>query len=419
MSPHGDLGRYVNEFEVGRHGLELALALVVNGDLEEGVVVAPVVSLLRVYSGKLLVGGVVWRCNIMRQKNGIGDLVAQTNDITDLDTMASLARQSCGGQDLPVIVGVVVGVSSHLLALGRNTTIIVPQRVAVYVAMEIDLSLLVAKGDLVKVVDSNRLEGHHVVAQRLLELWCHEVIARSGSVEDGEVNLEPKEIEEKGNDDQADNSSSQVLAKLREGQSALATLNIHKVPKINCDRDTNGEEGEDTNILDGDDAAQIDTSQEQPLPPLSTERFVSLLIELDVGEHRERHEEDERSVEKNQTGLADVGVVQEHETGSGDASWQRVSRLPHDHEDDWDGKSTERGGHSTVCDIGDLVGDVRVANVLEQEVALVSDEPAGECEEKFAERRVDIEEVGSLEVVRCELDVELALAQVGCTQLPI
>jgi hypothetical protein len=70
-----------------------------------------------------------------------------------------------------------------------------------------------------------------------------------------------------------------------------------------------------------------------------------------------------------------------------------------DHEHNRHGERAQRGGHGAVCDIGDLVGDVRVADVLEEEVALVTDEPASEGEEELAKGRVNVEEVGALQVV--------------------
>jgi hypothetical protein len=221
----------------------------------------------------------------------------------------------------------------------------------------------------------------------------------SRSSENGEVHLEPEKVEEEGHNDQANSASSEVLAELGKRQRTLAAVDVHEVPEVDHDRYTDGEEGKDTDVFDGDDAAQADTRQEEPLPPFPTECSVTLLVKANVGEHRERHEEDERSVEKDQARLANVGVVEEHETGRSDAGWQRVARLPHDHEDDRNGKGAERGGHGAVCDIWDLVRDVGIANVLEEEVALVSDDPASEGKEELSERRMDIEEVGSLQVV--------------------
>jgi hypothetical protein len=44
------------------------------------------------------------------------------------------------------------------------------------------------------------------------------------------------------------------------------------------------------------------------------------------------------------------------------------------------------------------------------EMAIVADEPAHQREEELAERRVDVEEVGALEVVGCELHNHHTLA---------
>jgi hypothetical protein len=94
-----------------------------------------------------------------------------------------------------------------------------------------------------------------------------------------------------------------------------------------------------------------------------------------------------------------VGVIEEHKTCGSDAGRQRVSGLPHDEKDNGHRERAERGRHGTVRDIRNVVGNVGVANVLEEEFALVTDEPASEGEKKLSERRVDIEEVGSLQVV--------------------
>lgn len=265
--------------------------------------------------------------------------------------------------------------------------------------MEVDLSLLVAESDGVIVVDRDRLESHHVVAQSLLELGRHEIIAWSRLAENRKVDLEPEKVEEEWDDDQANSASSKVLSKFNQGQRSLTAVDVHKIPQINQDRDTDGEEGEYTDVFDGDDTAQTDACQKEPLPPFPTKGLVSLLVEADVAEHRERHEEDERGIEEDQASLTNVGVIEEHEAGCGDAGRERVARLPHDQEDDWDGEGTKRGGHSTVCDIWDLVGNVRIADVLEEKLALVSNKPSSKCEEELSKRRVDVEEVGSLQVV--------------------
>lgn len=127
------------------------------------------------------------------------------------------------------------------------------------------------------------------------------------------------------------------------------------------------------------------------------------LVEANVGEDRERHEEDERCVEQNQPSLSNVSVVEEHQAGCEDASWKRVSTLPHNPEDSADCECSLQCRKRAVSHIGHLVGDVAVANVLEQELSLVSHKPACESEEEFAEWWMNVEEVGAIKVVGCKL----------------
>lgn len=90
MSPHRNLGGHVNKPEVSRHGLEIALAFV-HLDFEQSVVVAAAGSFLLVDGREFLVGGVVWRRNVMRKENRISDQMAQTDHIADLDALVCLA----------------------------------------------------------------------------------------------------------------------------------------------------------------------------------------------------------------------------------------------------------------------------------------------------------------------------------------
>lgn len=78
-----------------------------------------------------------------------------------------------------MVVGVIVGIASDLLSLGGDTAIVVSERIAVRVAVEVDFCLLVADGDGVVVIDANRLQRHHIVAQGFLKLGSHKVVARS------------------------------------------------------------------------------------------------------------------------------------------------------------------------------------------------------------------------------------------------
>ena len=75
------------------------------------------------------------------------------------------------------------------------------------------------------------------------------------------MDLEPEEVEEERHDDQRNDAGSEVLAKLRKRQSALPTLDVHEIPQVNRNRNSDRKEGEDSDVFDGDDAAQVDASQ--------------------------------------------------------------------------------------------------------------------------------------------------------------
>jgi hypothetical protein len=94
-----------------------------------------------------------------------------------------------------------------------------------------------------------------------------------------------------------------------------------------------------------------------------------------------------------------VGIIEEDKTSGEDASGKTVARFPHDKICDRDSQSTKSSGESSVRDIGNFIRNVGVADVLEVEVTIVANEPADKGEQKLAEGRVDVEKVGSLEVV--------------------
>jgi hypothetical protein len=56
-----------------------------------------------------------------------------------------------------------------------------------------------------------------------------------------------------------------------------------------------------------------------------------------------------------------------------------------------------------------VVGDVGIADVFEEEAAIIANEPAREGEQQLSKRGVNVEEVGSLQVVRSKLRILLIL----------
>ena len=66
VSPHGDLAWVVDDLDEGGEGAELLVVLaILNADLEESVVIALSSCILVRYGGKLLIGRIVWRGNIV------------------------------------------------------------------------------------------------------------------------------------------------------------------------------------------------------------------------------------------------------------------------------------------------------------------------------------------------------------------
>lgn len=124
------------------------------------------------------------------------------------------------------------------------------------------------------------------------------------------MDLEPEEVEEEGNDDQTDSTGDKMLAKGEEIQCSFTSVDIEKTPEVKTYGTSNGEEGECTDILCGDDTAHGEPCQEEPLPPFPAKGFMSLLEKSDVGKNAQGHEEDESRIEEDQSGLSNVGVVE-------------------------------------------------------------------------------------------------------------
>lgn len=408
VSPHGDLGREVDELEVRGHGLELLLVLaVLNSDLEEGIVETLVVRVFEGNGSELLVRGVERRSDIVSKKPTVSHQVTETDNIAVLDGVAT-AFHLLGRDDLPEVVGVVVRVASDLLALGRDATVLVTQRVFVNMRVKVDLGVLVLHRNVVEVVNSNGLLGHEVVAQCLLEFRRHEIITGTRSGKDGEVDLEPEEVHHERHNDESNDASAEVLAKSRDAQRALLAVDVEQVPEVDDDRHTDREEGEGTDVLGANNAGHADTSQKKPLPPLPTKRRMTELVETDVAQNAQGHEENQSGIEQDEASLTNVRVVKENDGGRNNARREAVARLPHDPEDHADGQGTHHSRHRSVRDVRNSVGDVRVANVLEEEGSIIADQPTSECEEELAKGRVNIKEVGSLKVVRCKLRFRLS-----------
>lgn len=153
VSPHSNLAGEVNELEVAGNSLEVLVGLAsLNSNLKKSVVLAITICFFSGHSGEFLVGGVVRRSNIVGEQNLVRDDVSKSNQLLVPYDAAELLIVA-GRDDLPVVVCVVVGIASDLLALAGNTTIVISQRVGVGVAVKVRLGLLVSDGNGIIVLD--------------------------------------------------------------------------------------------------------------------------------------------------------------------------------------------------------------------------------------------------------------------------
>lgn len=306
-------------------------------------------------------------------------------------------------QDLPVIVCVVERIACDLLSLTGDSPIVISERIVLSMAVKVGLGVLVSQRYAIVVLDFNCSCVHRVVGQSFLELGRHEVVAWARFGENGKVYLEPEQIEEEWHNNQTDQSCPKVFSKCDQIQCASFSVDIEQIPQIDADSAANGNEDEETNIFRGHDTAHVETSQQQPLPPLATKGLMSLLVELDVAQQAQCHEEDEGRVEEDKSSLTNVRVIEQDEAGRKNAGWQRVARLPHDEEYNGNSQRTQQSRESPISHVWYIVLDVRVPNVVEKKLSVVANKPADQSKQEFGEGRVDIEEVEPLEVVGSEL----------------
>lgn len=119
-------------------------------ELEEGVI-SPVL-VLWADSRKLLVGRHERRGDIVSKKQALSDDMLELDDISvSHDSASTRLGDVPGRDDLPMVVGVVVRVTRDLLALRADPSVIVSQRVLVYVRVQELLRIFVLDRDGVEV----------------------------------------------------------------------------------------------------------------------------------------------------------------------------------------------------------------------------------------------------------------------------
>lgn len=98
-----------------------------------------------------------------------------------------------------------------------------------------------------------------------------------------------------------------------------------------------------------------------------------LLVESDIAENATRHEEDEGRIQENQSSLSNVRIVEENQSGGQYTCREGVPRFPHDQIHHDDGQRTEERRQRPESQIGDVILDIGFANIVEEEVSIVSD----------------------------------------------
>lgn len=154
MSPDGNLGGDMNEPEMARLALNrLTIMASDNVEGEECLVIAGPHILLG-NSSDLLVGRHRRRSDIVCKKVTLGANMEKLDGIlvANYATTSGLG-DGLGGDDLPLVVKILVWVTCNLLALTADSSILILERILVLVRMQEDLGILVLEGDGVIVAD--------------------------------------------------------------------------------------------------------------------------------------------------------------------------------------------------------------------------------------------------------------------------
>ena len=238
VRPHGYLGGYVNQFEVAGHGFPFLVGFaVLDANLEECIVEAFSSCDILGNGGEFLVGWVIWRCDVVGKEDGICDYMPEPNLITVVYGVTNdgwISRID----DLPVIVRVIVWVACNLLALRGDTSIVIAKRVPIRMAVQENPRVFVLHGNHVAILNTHTLHRHDIIRKRLLELRCHEIIARSRTRQNRKMHLEPEEIQQEGHDDQPHSPRKEVLPKVNQTQRALSPIHIQQIPQLKQHRHT-------------------------------------------------------------------------------------------------------------------------------------------------------------------------------------
>ena len=132
MSPQSDPGRNVDKLEVAGLALERFILGSVPGQLNsEKRVVMPAVIVLRP-GREFLISGHQRRSDIVGQKESVRCHMEELDDVIVADDAATTGfGKGLGRDNAPVVIGVVVAISSDLLTLATDTVVVILKRVLV------------------------------------------------------------------------------------------------------------------------------------------------------------------------------------------------------------------------------------------------------------------------------------------------
>lgn len=172
-------------------------------------------------------------------------------------------------------------------------------------------------------------------------------------------------------------------------------------PKVFNGVETDKSSDKETNKLDTADTANAETSHEEPKEPLRVETVVALVVELRPAEDGGDSTAQQHGVEQDETADGGVGVFAEnHQSYEPDSRTSKLE-LPSSEVGQGDAKNTESCVEDTHDGVVNFFGILFAG--LELECTVVSSEDSRETNKHLAERRVNIEVVLMLDIVRTEL----------------
>lgn len=257
------------------------------------------------------------RTLVVRVNTAVSKFVVESDHRAILNGTSSLVVPSKGTLNLAVgaqglslvlhnedVVLILVRVKGDLLLLTTGGVHVV---VRVQVAT---LGVVVTEGDTRAERHISRNILHALGIQGVLELGRHETITLARVDQADEVNSEHGKVESQRNHDQTEDTREQVLEPQSRGHSTSIT---EQHPELESSERSHPSHGEEANPLDAECSAQREASGNQPKPPGTLEgmgRTHFLLVgEAAEGERSQSSKEDQRRVQKNQSGLGSQCVV--------------------------------------------------------------------------------------------------------------